>query len=161
MEIEVGRMLIRDMQESDLKEVKHIRDASLDYLDTQVSYSYEETCNWFRTKKPQWYGIEIRDKLAGYIRTSNHDSVNKTIYVGLDLHPNFRGHGYAFQAYQAFLDWLKINGYLTAHLKVQISNHKAYNLYRKLGFTPVGVIPNAIILPSGKTIDSVLMYKSL
>ena len=109
---------------------------------------------------PLWYVIEIRDKVAGYIRTSNYDNVNKNLYIGLDLHPNFRGHGYAFQSYQMFMDWLKMSGYLTVLLKVQISNYVAYNLYRKLGFMPIGIIPNAII-KNNTQVDSVIMYKAL
>lgn len=155
-----GNIIIRNMQYDDLVYVKEIRDASLEFLDTQVSFSLEETQEWFVKDKPKWYVIEIRDRVAGYIRTSNYDTINKNLYIGLDLHPNFRGFGYAFQSYQVFLDWLKMNGYLATYLKVQISNYVAYNLYRKLGFLPIGIIPNAVI-KQNKQVDSVIMYKIL
>ena len=160
MELQQGNITLRNMRYDDLSQVKYIRDASLEFLDTQVSFSLEETQNWFNTQNPEWYVIEIRDRVAGYIRTSNHDRVNKNLYIGLDLHPNFRGHGYAFQSYQMFMDWLKMSGYLTVLLKVQISNYVAYNLYRKLGFMPIGIIPNAVI-KNNKQVDSVIMYKAL
>lgn len=162
MNIAVGKIVLRDLREDDLPALKEIRDYSLEFLDTQVSYSLEDTIKWFNSDRYcPWYAIEMRDRLVGYIRTSNVSEVNKSLYVGLDLHPNFRGHGYAFQAYQTFLDWLKVQGYLQVYLKVQMRNYRAYNLYRKLEFNPVGIIPNAVILPSGKTVDSVYMYKSL
>jgi len=53
-----------------------------------------------------------------------------------------------------------MQGYLATYLKVQISNYIAYNLYRKLGFLPIGIIPNAVI-KQNKQIDSVIMYKIL
>jgi ribosomal-protein-alanine N-acetyltransferase len=160
MELKQGNIMIREMRYDDLSQVKYIRDESLDFLDTQVSFSLEETQHWFNTRNPLWYVIEIRDRIAGYIRTSNYDNVNKNLYIGLDLHPNFRGHGYAFQSYQMFMDWLKMSGYLTVLLKVQISNYVAYNLYRKLGFMPIGIIPNAVI-KNNTQVDSVIMYKAL
>jgi ribosomal-protein-alanine N-acetyltransferase len=160
MELKQGNIIIRKMRYDDLSQVKYIRDESLDFLDTQVSFSLQETQHWFNTKNPLWYVIEIRDRVAGYIRTSNYDNVNKNLYIGLDLHPNFRGHGYAFQSYQMFMDWLKMSGYLTVLLKVQISNYVAYNLYRKLGFMPIGIIPNAVI-KNNTQVDSVIMYKAL
>lgn len=160
MNIELGNIIIRDLEFKDLKSVKEIRDYCLEYLDTQKSFTYEETCEWFTKDKPKWYVIEIRDKVIGYIRTSNYEESNKSLFVGLDLHPNVRGFGYAFQTYQRFFEWLKIQGYLTAFLRVQISNIAAYKLYRKLGFQPVGIIPNAVIV-GDTAVDSVFMYRSL
>ena len=160
MNIEVGNMTIRDLELRDLKAVKEIRDYCIEYLDTQVSYTYEETCKWFTETKPKWYAIEVREKVIGYIRTSNYEESNRSLFVGLDLHPSMRGYGYAFQSYQRFFEWLKLQGYLTTFLRVQISNNKAYKLYRKLGFQPVGIIPNAVII-GDSAVDSVFMYKSL
>jgi len=160
MKLELPNIIIRDLEFSDLMQVKEIRDHCLPYLDTQVSYSYDETCAWFTNQKPKWYAIDIRNNLAGYIRTSDYDDVNKSLYVGLDLHPNFRGYGYAYQSYQVFMEWLKIQGYQTAYLRVQITNSNAYRLYRKLGFLPIGIIPDAIITTKGR-VDSVIMYKVL
>ena len=82
MELKQGNIIIREMRYDDLSQVKYIRDASLEFLDTQVSFSLEETQNWFNTQNPEWYVIEIRDRVAGYIRTSNHDRVNKNLYIG-------------------------------------------------------------------------------
>lgn len=160
MKLHQGNIVIRKMQYDDLAHVKYIRDQSLEFLDTQISFSLEETREWFTSKNPLWYIIEIDDKIIGYIRTSNYDYVNKNLYIGIDLHPAFRGRGYAFQAYQMFMEWLKTTGFISVFLKVQISNFVAYNLYRKLKFMPIGIIPDAVI-KNGSQIDSVLMYKTL
>ncbi len=158
--LQYGNLTIRNLRFSDLKSLKEIRDSSLEFLDTHQSFTYDETCEWFENNKPRWYAIDVRNELAGYIRTSDYSEHNKSFYVGLDLHPNFRGYGYAFQSYQMFLEAMKIDGYLSAYLKVQISNYRAYCLYRKIGFQPIGIIPDAVI-KEGKSVDSVLMYKKL
>jgi ribosomal protein S18 acetylase RimI-like enzyme len=52
-------------------------------------------------------------------------------------------------------------GFLSVLLKVQISNFVAYNLYRKLGFIPIGIIPNAVIKNNNSQVDSIIMHKTL
>lgn len=161
MEIKYENIFIRNLKFQDLKYIKEIRDYCLEFLDTQISYSYEETCDWFIKQNPKWYVIEIEEnKIIGYIRTSDYDEVNKCFFVGIDLHPDFRNKGYAFKSYQIFLNYMKTKGYVLSYLKVQISNYKAYNLYKKLGFIPVGIIANAII-KENQRVDSIFMYKNL
>lgn len=161
MRLEVGDIEVRPLELGDLKAVKEIRDTSLEYLDTQVSFSLEQMQDWFNTKNPEWYAILLEKEVIGYVRTSNKDLNNKSIYIGMDIHPDYRGNGFAFQVYQEFIDWLKIEGYISVLLRVQVKNFRAYNLYRKLGFMPIGILTDFIILPSGKSLDSILMQKKL
>ena len=74
---------IKKLDEYDLPEVKEIRDYCLEFLDTPISFTLEETKKWFKNEKPQWYSIRVhnRDRLAGYIRTHDYDDRNKTIFV--------------------------------------------------------------------------------
>lgn len=153
---------IQKLNENDLPEVKEIRDYCLKYLDTPVSFSLEETKKWFKTKNPEWYSIRVhdRERLAGYIRTNDYDDRNKTIFIGLDLHPNFRGYGYAFQSYQRIMEKLKVEKNIRRfYLRVRVSNFRAYNLYRKLGFNSIGIIPEAINDPEKGLTDIILMYR--
>ena len=154
---------IQKLNENDLSEVKEIRDYCLEYLDTPVSFSLEETKKWFKTENPEWYSIRVhdRERLAGYIRTNDYDDRNKTIFIGLDLHPNFRGYGYAFQSYQRIMEKLKVEKNIRRfYLRVRVSNFRAYNLYRKLGFNSIGIIPEAINDPEKGLTDIILMYKN-
>ena len=100
--------------------------------------------------------------MAGYIRTSKYDEKDRTMYIGLDLHPNFRGYGYAFQAYQKIMEILKVEKNLRRfYLEVQVNNFRAYNLYQKLGFNSIGIIPQRVICPKRGFVDAILMYKDI
>ena len=46
------------------------------------------------------------------------------------------------------------------YLEVQVSNFRAYNLYRKLGFENIGIIPEKFYNKDKGFIDVVLMYKN-
>ncbi len=157
-------MKVSKLQFDDLEELKIIRDYCLDYLNDSTSFTLKETIEWFTTTNPEWYVIRVKnkDKIAGYIRTSEYDGKNKTIYIGLDLHPDFRGKGYAFEAYQKIIQQLKEDKNLRRfYLEVQVSNFRAYNLYKKLGFKNIGIIPEKFYNKKKGFVDVVLMYKNV
>lgn len=156
-------MVIGKLRFDELKEVKEIRDYCLEYLNDSTSFTLDETKKWFETTNPEWYTIRVqdRDRMAGYIRTSEYDSKNNSIFIGLDLHPNFRGYGYAFQAYQKIMEKLKVEKNIRRfYLEVQVSNFRAYNLYRKLGFNSIGIIPEKFYQKDKGFMDVILMYKN-
>ena len=64
----------------DLKEIKDIRDYCLEYLNDSTSFTLEETEDWYKNTNPEWYTIRVqdRDRIAGYIRTSNYDIKNNS-----------------------------------------------------------------------------------
>lgn len=161
MKLEIGDLVVQPLKFEELSYVKSIRDQSLEYLDTQISFTLEETQNWFKSTSPKWYGIHLRGTFIGYIRTSDYFLVNRSLYVGMDLDEKYRGNGYAYQVYLEFMLWLKRQGFVTAFLRVQVRNFRAYNLYRKLGFRPVGVYENFVILKDGNTLDVFVMQKEL
>ncbi len=147
----------------DLKEIKVIRDYCLEYLNDSTSFTLKETEDWYNKTNPEWYTIRVqdKDKIVGYIRTSDYDSKNNSIYIGLDLHPNFRGQGYAFHAYQKIMEILAVKKSIRRfYLEVQVSNFRAYNLYKKLGFKSIGIIPEKFYNKNKKFVDVVLMYKN-
>jgi RimJ/RimL family protein N-acetyltransferase len=161
MKLEVGDLVIEPLKFEELSYVKSIRDQSLEYLDTQISFSLKETQDWFKTTSPKWYGIHLRETFIGYIRTSDYLPTNKSLYVGMDLGKDYRGNGYAYQVYLEFMAWLKRQGFVTVFLRVQVRNFRAYNLYRKLGFRPVGVYENFVIAEDGNALDVFVMQKEL
>ena len=155
------KLKLRELKEYDLPMLKEIRDHCLDFLDTPISYTLEETTEWFKNISPKWLVIEVHGKIAGYIRVSDYDEANSTMYIGADIHPNFRGYGYAFQGYQKAIEHFKLSLNLRRlYLKVRVSNFRAYNLYTKLGFNSIGIIPDAIKTKTG-LIDQVIMYKDI
>lgn len=161
MKLSIGKLVVQPLRYEDLAYVKVVRDQSLEYLETQVSYTLEQTQEWFKKTSPEWYSISIEEDFIGYIRTSDSNKVAQSIYVGIDIAEKYRGSGYAYQVYQEFLHWLNRSGYLHALLRVQVKNYRAYNLYRKLGFRTVGVLEDYVIIPSGNSLDIILMQKKL
>lgn len=161
MKLEIGELIVTPLKFSELKNVKLIRDQSLEYLDTQVSFTLEETQQWFSTTSPRWYSIYLKEKFIGYIRTSDYCQNSKSLYIGMDLEEQYRGNGYAYQVYLEFMNWLRRQGFTSAFLRVQVRNFRAYNLYRKLGFRSIGVLENFLQLPDGNSLDVFLMQKHL
>lgn len=149
------------MTYEELPYLKEVRDQSLDYLETQISYTLNQTQQWFKSNSPEWYSIYLDSQFIGYIRTSDSNKVSNSIYIGMDLAPAYRGNGYAYDIYKTFFMWLKNHGYMHVLLRVQVRNYRAYNLYRKLGFSPVGILENFITLSPSKCLDVILMQKKL
>lgn len=81
----------------------------------------------------------------GFIRTDEVDYKNRSIRVGGDIHPNFRGKGYGTKMYKMLLKFMF--DYLGMHrvwLLVIGYNEIAQNLYSNMGFKREGVQREAI-----------------
>jgi hypothetical protein len=98
-------------------------------------FTIEESIQWFRTTNPNYYIIEYNNKKIGYFRTSNHNPEENSIYIGCDIHTDYRGKGLAYESYLKFIPFIskKLN-IKTINLEVLSTNTIAKNLYKKLGF---------------------------
>jgi len=105
------------------------------YLHDSRTFSIQDSYKWFETTNPDYYLILYNDISIGYFRLSNHSIVNKNIYIGADLHKDWRG---------------KIT------LEVLSTNLVAKNLYKKLGFIWEGT-KRKEIYKNGLYIDSEIM----
>lgn len=94
-------------------------------LENNSIFTLSDCVNWFYTKNPKWYIIEVNETPIGYIRTNGDE-------VGIDIHPNYRRKGYAREAYKLYLKDKKF-----ASLWVFVDNF-AKNLYTELGFVENG-----------------------
>ena len=89
---------------------------------------------WFNNSSPEWFIILLNDKNIGYVRTKWLEP-KKILQVGADLHPDYRGKGYAKPAYeQLFENFCYVEKF---SLEVFIDNTVALNLYQKLGFKKI------------------------
>jgi len=52
-------------------------------------------------------------------------------------------------------------GYCQAELTVAAENARALGLYRRMGFVETGRIPCALRLEDGRTVDEIMMVKTL
>lgn len=94
-------------------------------LENNSIFTLEEGERWFQTLNFPWYIVTSNGTPVGYIRTNGGE-------VGCDIHPNYRGNGYARQAYKLILQEIG-----TVSLWVFDDNF-AKILYLDLGFKETG-----------------------
>ncbi len=127
---------IRKIVESDLPFFLEVRnDCAIEFLHDSRVFSIEEALSWFQTTNPNYYIIEYNNEKIGYFRTSNYNSEDSSIYIGCDIHMNYRGKKLAYESYLKFISLIRkeLNIY-TINLEVLSTNTRAKNLYKKLGF---------------------------
>lgn len=147
------RKLIRE----DIPTLCEIRNSCVDYLHDSNVFSVEESLNWFDKTKPNFYSILVESNMVGYFRTSNYSRLNRSIYIGADLHPNFWGQGIGYKSYSQFLPYLFETYNLNKiSLEVLSTNNRAIKLYNKLGFNTDGV-KRQEVYKNEKFVDSILM----
>lgn len=97
------------------------------------------------------------NNFVGVIRSDEYDKTNRSIRVGVDISPEFRGKGYGTEALRDYVDYLF--QHLNIHrvwLLVAQPNIVAKNLYNKIGFTSEGAYREALFR-DGEYIDYEIM----
>jgi len=124
---------IRKMTIQDIEFFNKTRNECREYLHDNSYYSLEKSKEWFIKNKPKFYIIEFNKNSIGYFRTKVTE--NNEFYVGADINIDFRGKGYAKDAYIKFFNLIKKEFKLKeVYLEVFAFNERAYSLYKKLGF---------------------------
>lgn len=154
LEIDV---FIREMKIEDIPTFLEIRNECKEYLHNNSHFTLEESIKWFNDTNPNFYIIEFGGKTIGYFRTSNLNVDEKTIYLGCDIHSDYRGYGLAYISYLKFIKILYKKFDLNSiKLEVLSTNYRAINLYNKLGFRKKG-ISGEKIKRNNIEIDSIIM----
>lgn len=127
------------------------------YLHTSSKFSVDDAYKWFDTNKPMFYTILYNDVKIGYFRVTNYSEVNRNLYIGADLHKDYRGKGLAYEAYRLFIPFvIKQYNLHKVSLEVLANNVRAYNLYLKLGFVNEGV-KRQEVYKKGDFVGSIVM----
>jgi RimJ/RimL family protein N-acetyltransferase len=149
----------RKIESTDIPKFLEIRNVSKEFLHNNSEFTLDDANNWFNTYNPNFYMIELGDNVIGYFRTSNWE--NKSMYLGCDLSPKYRGYGLAYISYINFINKLN-NEFDLDYIKLEVlsTNFRAKNLYDKLGFKTIGVSSEKIIR-NGEEINSIIMELKL
>ena len=144
----------------------HNEHDTLLFLHDVTHVSQDAQREWFRrvsapASSSKRYIVEIWDECdwqpAGIFRVDNLDLINRSVMVGLDIDPSYRGIGISKLAYEHFhryfFNSLGIN---RVHLKVIESNVRAISLYRDMGYVEEGRERQAVYR-DGKFIDGICM----
>lgn len=147
---------IRPMNWFDLIFFHDVRNECKDYLHCNKYFTLKEINKWFKNTPDKFFICLVNNKRIGYIRTSRW--TRTTIYIGMDIHKNFRGRGYSKIFYNMFFNYLKEQGINHVYLEVLSSNQRAYNLYKDLGFKTENTYE---FNRDGEILESRKMYKTL
>ena len=145
----------------DLPFLLEVRNECREFLHDNRVFTLPECERWFRETKPDFRIIRHRGERIGYFRLTNYDPQDSSIYIGADLHKDFRGRGLSRAAYGAFIPILKQSfGVSTLKLEVLGHNTAARGLYQKLGFAEISR-KKRFTMRNGEHVDSIAMQKKL
>lgn len=119
--------------------------------------SPEQQLAWFdkmkSSKSSQRLIVYLDSAPIGIVRIDQIDYANRSVCVGLDIHKDFRGKGYAKLIYSRILtEWFSDRKFHRVWLMVAAYNNRARNLYKSLGFLEENVQREAL-LKDGKFHD--------
>ena len=93
----------------------------------------------------------------GYVRMDEYDKINRSVRVGLDIAPEFRGRGHGQKAFSLLLRYAfhEMNVH-RVWLLVLHTNLRAIHVYQKIGFSPEGALREAVFR-HGRYVDYKIM----
>ena len=146
------------MTENDLEFFNNVRNSCAEeFLHDSRQFTLTEAKNWFHHTNNKYYIISFDNEKIGYFRLTNYSEDNKNIYVGADLHKDWRGQGLSYIAYESFIPFLFDKFQLhKISLEVLETNTRAINLYKKLGFVEEGR-KREEVFKNGEYVDSIIM----
>lgn len=151
--IEFSKLVYDDL--SFLNEVRN--ECAEIYLHDSRTFTLEQTIEWFIKTNPDFWNIWNNNERIGYFRTSNYSIKNRNIYVGADLHKDYRGRGLAYESYCKFIPFL-FNEFNLHKISLEVleTNQRGFNLYKKLGFKVEGIKKDEVY-KNGIWVNSIIM----
>lgn len=113
-----------------------VRNASREWLHDTSAHTLPEAAEWFRRAPTQFLVILLDGLPVGYCRVTDGADVGEK-FVGMDIHPDYRGRGLARPTYAALLDRLRAMSVWRFRLRVLKKNERARHIYDSIGFVPV------------------------
>jgi len=142
---------IKAVEEEDLEFLKNLRNdpstwnnlTSIDMLTSHGQKQWLESISKDKTKK--YFVVKSNNVSIGFIRCDEIDQLNRSIRIGADIHPEYRGLGLGVKIYDLLLsycfNYLNMNRVWLLVLKY---NNVAMSLYKKMGFIEEGNMRSCI-----------------
>lgn len=158
----IGSLWMRSMQWGDLEFARQQRNnpETRKWLAQQGTVSFWQQIKWFWKLRSD----KSRDRLIvhynqvpiGVVRLDDIDLKNKSICIGMDLDPAYRGKGLAQTSYILLIDHFFSQHFNRIWLLVGSYNDRAAHVYTKVGMTLEGTQRQAL-LRDGKYYDYHMM----
>jgi UDP-4-amino-4,6-dideoxy-N-acetyl-beta-L-altrosamine N-acetyltransferase len=160
-----GEYSLRAIEQDDLEWIKTLRTdpSTQQYLGKFTFLNNRQQQSWWESVSSndnQLYLVfNFKDTPIGIIRLTDIDWKNRSVCVGGDLKPDYRGQGHGTEMFIMIFDlcFKKWNLH-RVWLLVMENNEVAINLYKKMGFKEEGKYREAIFR-NGKYYDYILMGK--
>lgn len=107
---------------------------------------------------------EIDDEIVGLLDFSNgnRDRTAHAGEFGMSMAKAYRGIGIGTELLKCLINWAQLNETLEKiNLTVHSNNHRARNLYERMGFIIEGIKKKEIKYEDGHYVDAVLMGRSV
>lgn len=140
------------LEERHLESLRQLRNdpTTLKFLTHMNFISSEQQKKWFQSvslDQTRLY-MAIEDKkgnFLGLVRSDEWDRLNRSVRIGVDIVPKYRGKGFATEAYELFIPFLFDQQNMNRiWLLVADFNSAAIHLYEKLGFEQEGIQTDAL-----------------
>jgi RimJ/RimL family protein N-acetyltransferase len=156
-------LILRDLLEEDIEWARQLHNDQyvLMMLTDPHIVTPEEQIKWFHKLQTSTTSarlmVENEGRRIGLIRLDSIDFYNKSICVGLDIHKDFRGKGFAKPIYrELFREIFQERDFNRIWLMVAEYNDIARKLYQELGFIEEGRQREALY-KEGRFYDYILM----
>lgn len=102
---------------------------------------------------------EHENRFVGILNFSaNRKKAHHRGYLGISLHHDYRKEGIAKMLFSTLIDFSKtLTNLKYLELDMMSSNQDAFELYKKVGFELVHVLPDAFEISEGKFVDNYFM----
>lgn len=156
MYIETPRMIVRDFQLNDVKDLQEILGDNETMKNCEPAYSLEKTVNFL-----QKFCIEKKAAVAAVHKESNkmigyilfNDSKKDVYEMGWFFNRNYWRQGYAYEACKAVIDYAFEAQYAHKIFAETIDGEKSVNLMKKLGMKLEGIQRSQVKDNSGNWAD--------
>ena len=136
---------ILERQDIEFARLLHNADETLLYLSDIEHISEPQQEEWFNamsksdtSRRYLVFDVAKQTKIAVF-RVDNLDWKRRSVCVGLDIAPNFRGNGLSYPIYKHFINYFFNEcGLNRVYLGTLGTNERAQKLYGKLGFVIEG-----------------------